>query len=50
VNEANLGATVELGTEELRSPCNDSGVRVETAAGIEVKLLPAQPGETNTGP
>lgn len=50
VNEANLGATVELGTEEIRAICSGSGVQVETAAGIEIELLPAEPGETNTGP
>jgi hypothetical protein len=50
VNEAECGATVELGTEEIRALCNGSGVQVETPGGIDVELLPAQPGEVNPGP
>jgi hypothetical protein len=44
------GGTVKVGAQEIRALCNGSSVRIETAAGIEVELLPAQLGETNTGP
>jgi hypothetical protein len=49
-NEARGGATIELGTEEIRALCNGSGVQVETPGGIGIELLPAQPEEVNPEP
>ncbi|MCG1004884.1 MULTISPECIES: hypothetical protein [Halobacterium] len=50
INEAENGATVEIGETAIRELVEGHSVRVETPAGIEVELQPTTTGETNTGP
>lgn len=49
-NEARAGATVQVGTDDLRRLCNGQSVHVETAAGIEIEVQPKTLGDSEAGP
>jgi hypothetical protein len=48
--EASDGATLQLGTDELRRLCNGQPVTVETEGGIEIGLEAKTLAETEAGP
>lgn len=49
-NEASHGATVQLGTDDIRRLCNGHPVHAETEAGIDIEIAPKTLATNNPGP